>query len=323
MVGKVLRRGCATADSAGSEKGQTECGRWGAGMVGRMGRINGIGKEARDRHRGARHLDDSVGAGTWTATRCTPSVRHARQLFRCRAWSPAPIDRGAMDIAMMIWVLKASTAGSRSSTQVFAATVTSRSSRSRTTSSRAMPSRRSGSSRKRSPICCCRTCTGTMPAASICYPKARVWIQKEEYDYYTGEGVAIGAHPCGIDADDVQEIVRRNIDGKVSFVRGDRRHVALGDHVRASAASTRSPRSSSSCPTRPHAVVIASDNMYSTKISTRTPPIAQTLDAASNLRTQDRIEIAGERAAAAGAGPRSGGVHPFSPASPTRIVRIE
>jgi glyoxylase-like metal-dependent hydrolase (beta-lactamase superfamily II) len=42
--------------------------------------------------------------------------------------------------------------------------------------------------------------------------------------------------------------------------------------------------------TRPHAVVIASDNMYlSENLDTHTP-IAQTLDAASNLRTQDRMK---------------------------------
>jgi len=47
--------------------------------------------------------------------------------------------------------------------------------------------------------------------------------------------------------------------------------------------------------TRPHAVVIASDNMYLYENLDTHTAIAQTLDAASNLRTQDRMKsLAGE-----------------------------
>src|SRR5258708_34309463 len=53
------------------------------------------------------------------------------------------------------------------------------------------------------------------------FPKARVWVQKEEYDYYTGEAWQSARTHGGIDADDVLEIVKRNMDGKVSFVRGE------------------------------------------------------------------------------------------------------
>ena len=53
------------------------------------------------------------------------------------------------------------------------------------------------------------------------FPSARVWIQKDEYDYYTGAAWQSPNTHGGIDADDVLEIVRRNIEGKVSFVRGD------------------------------------------------------------------------------------------------------
>ena len=53
------------------------------------------------------------------------------------------------------------------------------------------------------------------------FPSARVWIQKEEYDYYTGEAWQSARTRGGIDADDVLEIVKRNTEGKVSFVRGD------------------------------------------------------------------------------------------------------
>jgi hypothetical protein len=48
-----------------------------------------------------------------------------------------------------------------------------------------------------------------------------VWIQKDEYDYYTGESVAAALHARGIDADDILELVRRNTQGKLSLVGGD------------------------------------------------------------------------------------------------------
>jgi glyoxylase-like metal-dependent hydrolase (beta-lactamase superfamily II) len=48
--------------------------------------------------------------------------------------------------------------------------------------------------------------------------------------------------------------------------------------------------------TRAHLVVLASDNMYLYENLERRAPIAQTLDAASNLRTQDRMRsLAGEQ----------------------------
>src|SRR2546423_2940426 len=53
------------------------------------------------------------------------------------------------------------------------------------------------------------------------FPSARIWIQKDEYDYYTGDAWQSPRTHGGIDADDVLEIVKRNTQGKVSFVRGD------------------------------------------------------------------------------------------------------
>src|SRR5258705_147268 len=53
------------------------------------------------------------------------------------------------------------------------------------------------------------------------FPSARVWIQKDEYDYYTGEAWSSRTTHGGIDADDVLEIVKRNTQGKVAFVKGD------------------------------------------------------------------------------------------------------
>jgi glyoxylase-like metal-dependent hydrolase (beta-lactamase superfamily II) len=121
------------------------------------------------------------------------------------------------------------------------------------------------------------------------FPKARVWVQKDEYDYYTGEAWQSARTHGGIDADDVLEIVKRNTDGKVSFVRGDD-DTSLsgitfgvgGKHTFASQFVVVS--------TRPHDIVIASDNMYLYENLDAHTPIAQTLDAVSNLRRQDRMK---------------------------------
>jgi glyoxylase-like metal-dependent hydrolase (beta-lactamase superfamily II) len=120
------------------------------------------------------------------------------------------------------------------------------------------------------------------------FPAARVWVQKDEYDYYTGEAWQSANTHGGIDADDVLEIVKRNTQGKVSFVRGDDETSLSGitfgvggKHTWASQFIT--------VHTRKDIVVIASDNMYLYENMDKHVPIAQTLDAASNLRAQDRM----------------------------------
>lgn len=93
------------------------------------------------------------------------------------------------------------------------------------------------------------------------FPSARVWVQKDEYDYYTSDAWQSRNTHGGIDADDVLEIVKRNTQGKVSFLRGDD-DTSLsgitfgvgGKHTFASQFVT--------VQTREHSVVLASDNMY-------------------------------------------------------------
>jgi glyoxylase-like metal-dependent hydrolase (beta-lactamase superfamily II) len=126
------------------------------------------------------------------------------------------------------------------------------------------------------------------------FPSARVWVQKDEYDYYAGEAWQSAGTHGGIDPDDVLEIVKRNTQGRVSFVRGDDETSLSGltfgvggKHTWASQFVT--------VQTAKAVVVIASDNMYLYENMDAHKPIAQTLDAASNLRTQDRMRsLAGE-----------------------------
>ena len=121
------------------------------------------------------------------------------------------------------------------------------------------------------------------------FPAARVWIQKDEYDYYTSDAWQARNTHGGIDADDVVELVKRNIAGKVSFVRGDDDTSLSGITFGVGGKHTWQSQFVA-VQTRAHTVVLASDNMYLYEnLDTRTA-ISQTLDPASNLRTQDRMK---------------------------------
>src|SRR6266542_89635 len=120
------------------------------------------------------------------------------------------------------------------------------------------------------------------------FPSARVWIQKDEYDYYTGDAWQSRDTHGGIDRDDVVEIVKRNLDGKVSFLRGDDATMLSGIVFGVGGKHTWQSQFVAA-QTREHIVVLASDNMYLYENLDTHKPIAQTLDAASNLRTQDRM----------------------------------
>jgi len=120
------------------------------------------------------------------------------------------------------------------------------------------------------------------------FPKARIWLQKDEYTYYTGEAWHNSPTHGGIDPDDVRSYVQMNIDGRVSFVNGDAQEIIPGitcyiggKHTYASQFVTVN--------TADGTVVLASDNVYLYENLDKHVPIAATLDAASNLRAQDRM----------------------------------
>ncbi len=121
------------------------------------------------------------------------------------------------------------------------------------------------------------------------FPAARVWIQKDEYDHYTGDAWQSRTTHGGIDADDVLELVKRNTQGKVSFVRGDDDTSLSGITFGIGGKHTWASQFVA-VQTRAHTVVLASDNMYLYENLDTHTAISQTLDAASNLRTQDRMK---------------------------------
>jgi glyoxylase-like metal-dependent hydrolase (beta-lactamase superfamily II) len=63
------------------------------------------------------------------------------------------------------------------------------------------------------------------------FPKATIWIQKEEFRYYTGEAWQASGQHGGIDPDDIQELVKSNTEGRVRLVDGDNVEIFPGIHA--------------------------------------------------------------------------------------------
>jgi hypothetical protein len=84
------------------------------------------------------------------------------------------------------------------------------------------------------------------------------------------------------------EIVKRNTLGKVSFVRGDDETSLSGIGFGVGGKHTFQSQFVT-VTTRANTVVIASDNMYLYENMDTHTAIAQTLDAVSNIRAQDRM----------------------------------
>jgi len=96
-------------------------------------------------------------------------------------------------------------------------------------------------------------------------------------------------HAGGIDADDVLEIVKRNTMGRVTLVRGEDETSISGIGFHVGGKHTWQSQFVSVQTRAGGTVVLASDNVYLYKNLDTHKPIAQTLDADSNLRTQDRM----------------------------------
>ncbi len=126
------------------------------------------------------------------------------------------------------------------------------------------------------------------------FPNAMIWIQKAEYEYYTGAAWQPGGRHGGIDSDDVQELVQRNLAGKVRFVDGDDKEVLPG--IRAYTGARHTFASQYIRVDGQPPFVLASDNcyLYENLKSHRASATFDPSDAAGNIAAQQRmIELAG------------------------------
>jgi glyoxylase-like metal-dependent hydrolase (beta-lactamase superfamily II) len=121
------------------------------------------------------------------------------------------------------------------------------------------------------------------------FPNAHIWIQKDELQYYAGEAWQSKEAHDGIDADDVLTLVKLNTQGRVGLVDGDAHEIIPGITCYTGGRHTYASQYVG-VSTRAGTVVLASDNMYLYENLEKHVPIAETLDAVSNLRAQDRMK---------------------------------
>jgi glyoxylase-like metal-dependent hydrolase (beta-lactamase superfamily II) len=127
------------------------------------------------------------------------------------------------------------------------------------------------------------------------FPNAKIWIQKEEYDYYTGAAWQPGGKHSGIEPDDVLMLVRLNTQQKVNLIDGDDQEIIDGVRVYTGGRHTFASQYVG-VRTDNGTAVIASDNMYLYENLEKHAPIAQTFDADSNIKAQDRMKQIASRA---------------------------
>jgi glyoxylase-like metal-dependent hydrolase (beta-lactamase superfamily II) len=126
------------------------------------------------------------------------------------------------------------------------------------------------------------------------FPKAIVWIQKEEFRYYTAEAWQAGGDHGGIDADDVQALVRLNTEGRVRLIDGD--NVEIFPGIRAYTGGRHTYASQYLMIEGSPSFVLASDNtyLYRNLESHMASATFSEADHAANIKNQERmIQLAG------------------------------
>jgi glyoxylase-like metal-dependent hydrolase (beta-lactamase superfamily II) len=121
------------------------------------------------------------------------------------------------------------------------------------------------------------------------FPQAVIWIQKEEFAYYTGPAWQEGGKQGGIDPEDVLLLLLRNTQGKLKLIDGDDREIIPGIRVFTGARHT---AASQYIRIEGNPVfVLASDNCYLYRnLETRTAiPTFEAADRDSNLKALDRM----------------------------------
>jgi glyoxylase-like metal-dependent hydrolase (beta-lactamase superfamily II) len=126
------------------------------------------------------------------------------------------------------------------------------------------------------------------------FPKAAVWIQKEEFRYYTGEAWQSGGKHGGIDPDDVQQLVKLNTEGRLRLVDGDDVEILPGIRVYTGARHTYASQyvRVEGNPS----FVLASDNcyLYRNLAERKASATFSEADQSANITNQERmIELAG------------------------------
>jgi len=126
------------------------------------------------------------------------------------------------------------------------------------------------------------------------FPKATIWIQKEEFCYYAGEAWQSGGNHGGIDPVDVQVLVKLNTEGRVRLIDGD--NVEIFPGIRAYTGGHHTYASQYLRVDGNPPFVLASDNVYLYRnlAEHRASATFTEADQAANIQNQARmIQLAG------------------------------
>jgi glyoxylase-like metal-dependent hydrolase (beta-lactamase superfamily II) len=126
------------------------------------------------------------------------------------------------------------------------------------------------------------------------FPKATVWIQKEEFRYYTREAWQAGGQHGGIDPEDVKELMRLNTEGRLRLVDGD--NVEIFPGIRAYTGGRHTYASQYIRVEGNPSFVLASDNcyLYRNLAEHKASATFSEADQPANIKNQARmIELAG------------------------------
>jgi glyoxylase-like metal-dependent hydrolase (beta-lactamase superfamily II) len=118
------------------------------------------------------------------------------------------------------------------------------------------------------------------------FPRARVWIQREEYEHHIDD--AGGVRDRAIDPDVAAALHAIRGAGRLQLVPGDDQEILPGLRVYTGGRHTFASQYAGVA-TRRGTIVLASDNAYLYENFERKAAIAQTLDAVSNLAAQARM----------------------------------
>jgi glyoxylase-like metal-dependent hydrolase (beta-lactamase superfamily II) len=118
------------------------------------------------------------------------------------------------------------------------------------------------------------------------FPNARIWIQRDEYTHHVNDVGRVLDRT--IDSLDAIMLASFNRDGRLHLIDGDDQTVMPGIKVYTGGRHTFASQFASVA-TAQGTVVLASDNMYLYENLAKHAPVSQTLDAASNLRAQERM----------------------------------
>jgi glyoxylase-like metal-dependent hydrolase (beta-lactamase superfamily II) len=126
------------------------------------------------------------------------------------------------------------------------------------------------------------------------FPQAHVWIQKKEYEHYTGAAWQSDEKPRGVDARDVVKIVKLNTSGRLSLIEGDGQEIIEGITVYTGARHSYSSQYVV-VETEDNKIVLASDCLVAYGSMGRRTPDFLTFDAAADLVAQDRMRSLASR----------------------------